>query len=124
MKKRAWPTSPIPSHIVEDVIAVSPEEHFFRGVVGRQPAALQPRGPGEIDGADQRPVPEAVFRPPVYPGPVSNLDMPKLTPPPKQTVAPWVVRVEVKDKLGRVAGRDFLEVVGDNEPSEGATASR
>jgi len=48
----------------------------------------------------------------------------KLTPPPKQTVAPWVVRVEVKDKLGRVAGRDFLEVVGDDEPSAGATASR
>jgi len=30
---------------------------------------------------------------------------------PKQSAGPWVVRVEVKDELGRVAGRDFLEVV-------------
>jgi hypothetical protein len=47
----------------------------------------------------------------------------KLTPP-KQTVAPWVVRVEVKDKLGRVSGRDFLEVVSSDEPADGKTASR
>lgn len=30
---------------------------------------------------------------------------------PKQSTGPWVVRVEVKDQFGRVAGRDFLEVV-------------
>jgi len=31
--------------------------------------------------------------------------------PPKDSTGPWVVRVEVKDQLGRVAGHNFLEVV-------------
>lgn len=31
--------------------------------------------------------------------------------PPKSSAGPWVVRVEVKDQLGRVAGHNFLEVV-------------
>ncbi|HEY6726550.1 MAG TPA: hypothetical protein VI197_21090 [Polyangiaceae bacterium] len=34
--------------------------------------------------------------------------------PPKGSSGPWVVRVEVKDPLGRVAGHNFLEVVSGN----------